>query len=158
MSTEKAACAVERIDHVHVFVADRYEAAAWYWRTLGLETMKQYEHWAQSGRGPLMISPDDGNTKLALFESKRKEEPTLEGANTIAFRTNGQGFCQFLDRLYDYPVFDRKGKSASSLEIVDHDMAFSVYFNDPDGNSLELTTYDYEYVSKQGVELNASDR
>lgn len=158
MLAERVEFTVERIDHVHVFVADRYETAAWYKRVLGLKIVKQFEHWAQSERGPLMISPDDGNTKLALFESKRRDEPTLERGKTIAFRMNGEGFCLFLDRLSDYPVFDKKGKSVSSLEIVDHDMAFSVYFNDSDGNSLELTTYDYEYVSKQGVELNASDR
>ena len=99
MSAEKAAYTVEQIDHVHVFVADRYEAAAWYRRTLGLEILKQFEHWAQSGGGPLMISPDDGNTKLALFERKQKDEATLESAKTIAFRMNGEGFCHFLDQL-----------------------------------------------------------
>ena len=102
-----------------------------------------------------MISPDEGNTKLALFESKKANETNMDRRKTIAFRTSGEGFCMFLDRLSDHPVFDEGGKSATSLEVVDHDMAFSVYFNDPDGNSLELTTYDCKYVSKRESERHA---
>ena len=31
-------------------------------------------------------------------------------------------------------------------KVVDHDISFSIYFDDPDGNKLELTCYEYEYV------------
>lgn len=30
------------------------------------------------------------------------------------------------------------------LEAVDHDVSWSIYFTDPDGNPFEITTYDYE--------------
>ena len=59
---------VLQIDHVELFVPDRREAADWYQRILGLEVVPEYQEWAAVPGGPLMISSDDGNTKLALFE------------------------------------------------------------------------------------------
>jgi len=59
---------VLQIDHVELLVPDRYEAARWYQRILGLEVVPEYQDWAADPGGPLMISSDDGNTKLALFE------------------------------------------------------------------------------------------
>ena len=32
----------------------------------------------------------------------------------------------------------------------DHDLAFSYYFQDPDGNHLELTTYDHDSGATTG--------
>jgi catechol 2,3-dioxygenase-like lactoylglutathione lyase family enzyme len=55
------------IDHVEMFVPDRYEAAKWYDAILGLHILSDYEEWARDPGGPLMISSDNGNTKLALF-------------------------------------------------------------------------------------------
>ncbi len=51
-----------QIDHVHIFVPGRYEAAKWYEKILGLKIIKEFEFWAAEG-GPLMLSADDGNTK-----------------------------------------------------------------------------------------------
>jgi catechol 2,3-dioxygenase-like lactoylglutathione lyase family enzyme len=47
---------VLQLDHVELFVPDRYEAARWYQRVLGLEIVREYEEWAADPRGPLMIS------------------------------------------------------------------------------------------------------
>ena len=157
MTTEDDGFKVAQIDHVHLFVSDRHEAAAWYERILGFKIARDFEVWAVPG-GPLLISPDNGNTKLALFESKRVDEPNTEPKKTVAFRTNGEGFCRFLERLAHYPVFDESGKSVSTLEVVDHDLAFSVYFNDSAGNSLELTTYDCDTVLEKRAERHAADR
>ena len=57
---------VLQIDHVELFVPERYEAARWYERTLGLQVVPECEPWAVDG-GPLMISSDGGSTKLALL-------------------------------------------------------------------------------------------
>ncbi len=61
---------VLQIDHVELFVPDRHEAAGWYQRVLGLAVLPEYQEWATDQGGPLMISSDDGNTKLALFEGQ----------------------------------------------------------------------------------------
>ena len=148
MTTEDDAFKVDQIDHVHLFVSDRHEAAAWYERILGFKIVRDFESWAVPG-GPLVISPDNGNTKIALFESKRADAQRAEPKKTVAFRTSGEGFNRFLARLAHHPVFDESGESVSTLRVVDHELAFSVYFNDPAGNSLELTTYDRDTVSRK---------
>ncbi|MFQ5652872.1 MAG: VOC family protein, partial [bacterium] len=61
---------VEQVDHIELFVPDRYEAARWYESKLGLRIVSEFEHWAANPRGPLMISTPRGKTKLALFEGR----------------------------------------------------------------------------------------
>ena len=77
---------VLQIDHVELFVPDRYEAADWYKRTLGLDIVPGYEQWAADPRGPLMISSDDGSTKLALFEGQPQESGSMSGWHLVACR------------------------------------------------------------------------
>ena len=135
---------VNQIDHVELFVPDRHEAAAWYSRVLGLETLAAYREWAEDKRGPLMISSDGGNTKLALFERDSAHSRTASGIHLVAFRIDGEGFMTFLDRLGEIEVRDDKGRALTAAAVVDHDQAFSIYFVDPYGHNLEVTTYDHE--------------
>jgi catechol 2,3-dioxygenase-like lactoylglutathione lyase family enzyme len=124
---------VQQIDHVELFVPDRYEAARWYERVLGLRVIRKYEHWAGPG-GPLMISSDGGGTMLALFEGEpRKSRPTA-GHHRVAFRVDGPSFLRFLLRLKQFPVYNDTGIEVSTLEFIDHGQAYSVYFCDPYGN------------------------
>ena len=144
-----------QIDHVEVFVPDRYEAAGWYADVLGLEILKQHEHWADEG-GPLMISPDAGNTMVALFEGQRRNAPDVDadgiraGLRRIAFRVDASAFKDFLANLETMELFASSDRSdrVKSSDVVDHDKAWSIYFCDPYGNKLEVTTYDYEEVKK----------
>ena len=55
------------LDHVELFVPDRAQAAEWYARAFGCRPVPGSEHWAAHPQGPLMLSPDGGRTKLALF-------------------------------------------------------------------------------------------
>ncbi|MDQ4077932.1 MAG: VOC family protein [Chloroflexota bacterium] len=137
---------VQQVDHIELYVPDQYEAAKWYKEILGLEIMKDYEFWANEG-GPLMISSDDGNTKLALFKGQPPGFMVPTGFKRVAFRVDGDGFFQFLNRLARHPVFGDTGERENKLEVVDHDRAYSLYFSDPFGNRYEVTTYDYTYVA-----------
>jgi len=138
---------VDQIDHVELFVPDVYEAAAWYERTLGLAILKQHEHWVGDDRsGPLMISSDGGSTMLALFRGEPEGDGAPTGIRRIAFRVTGEGFLRFREHVAANPVGDRDGKQTGALEPVDHGQAFSVYFRDPWGTLLEVTTYDVEEV------------
>jgi catechol 2,3-dioxygenase-like lactoylglutathione lyase family enzyme len=135
---------VLQIDHVELFVPDRLEAAAWYQRILGLEVVSEYQKWAANQRGPLMISSDDGNTKLALFEGRPQGSRPTAGFDRVAFRVDARGFMDFLQRLTDRPLKDDQDRPVTPDSVVDHEKAYSVYFCDPYGHRLEVTTYEYE--------------
>lgn len=136
---------VATIDHVEFFVPDQYAAAKWYERVLGFEILPAFENWAASG--PLMISSDGGATKLALFMGEPPGQRPTVGFRRLAFRVDGAGFLAFLARTAAAPVYDENGKIVHKLQAVDHDLAWSVYFCDPYGNRLEVTTYDYAIVA-----------
>lgn len=135
---------VTQIDHVELFVPDRAEAAVWYKRTLGLDIVPGYEHWAADPRGPLMISSDEGSTKLALFEWQPQSAGPTAGWCRVAFRVDADGFIELVTRLTDRPLFDDRRRPVTVDSIADHQKAYSVYFCDPYGHRLEVTTYDYE--------------
>ncbi len=56
---------VERIDHVHVFVADRPAAEQSYANVLGLTRVDSLVGWALNG-GPLTLSNPSGSIHLAF--------------------------------------------------------------------------------------------
>jgi catechol 2,3-dioxygenase-like lactoylglutathione lyase family enzyme len=136
---------VEQIDHVELFVPDRYTAARWYEQVLGLRILSEHEHWAGPG-GPLMISSDSGRTMLALFEGEPRGSRPTAGHHRVAFRVSGAGFLQFLQHVRKVPVYDEAGEPVSQLRPVDHGKAFSAYFCDPYGNRFEVTSYEYQQV------------
>ena len=136
---------VNQIDHVEVEVPDRHAAAHWYHAALGFEICHEYEPWAKHKRGPLMISTDGGKTKLALFEGQPQGDAPPIGIRRIAFRIGGDDFLKLIEQLDALPGNNTVQRS----EIIDHDKSFSVYFSDPYGNPLEVTTYDYEAVTEK---------
>ena len=140
---------VDQIDHVELFVPDRNEAARWYGRILGLVVVPEYEQWAKHPQGPLMISSDGGSTKLALFQGTPQGSKETAGFHLVAFRVRAASFIRFLERLPDLDLTDPRGRRVTSDLVVDHGRAFSIYFSDPFGHRLELTTYDYKEISRR---------
>ena len=121
----------QRIDHVEVLVKDLEASARWYRDVLGLEEVGRWEP------EPIMIAV--GGTKLALFratEAGHNANPQGAGRarwHRVAFLTDEAGFADAQEHL-------------SSLGIpfrgpIDHEVSWSVYFQDPDGNPLEITYY-----------------
>jgi len=139
---------VDQIDHVELFVPDRYQAADWYRHVLGLQIVAEHEHWASDPRGPLMISSDSGNTKLALFQGMPQGSRETAGYHLVAFRVGAVDFKKFLDRLPDLHLIDHRGQPVTRDLVKNHTSAYSLYFNDPFGHRLELTTYEYEKTKK----------
>jgi catechol 2,3-dioxygenase-like lactoylglutathione lyase family enzyme len=138
---------VLQIDHVELFVPERCAAAEWYSRTLGFEIVKDCEAWAADPRGPLMISTDGGSTMLALFEGEPQGTQQVVGLRRVAFRVDGEAFLEFLDRLERVPVHDHDGTVVKVEDVKDHDRAWSIYFCDPYGTRLEITSYDYDAIA-----------
>jgi catechol 2,3-dioxygenase-like lactoylglutathione lyase family enzyme len=137
---------VRQIDHVELFVPNRHEAAAWYQRVLGLEIVPEYRHWADDPRGPLMISSDGGSTKLALFDGQPQESRPTAGFHLVAFQVDADGFLAFLRQLEHAQLRDDRARVVTADSVRDHQKAFSVYFCDPYGHRLEVTTYEHDKV------------
>ena len=142
---------VEQIDHVELFVPDRKIAANWYRDVLGFEIIDEFAFWAVNPKGPLMIGTKSGGTKLALFEGTSQGHRKTIGFHRVAFRVPADSFLEFISELSLRSLKDDQGRTVSSEHVVNHTKAFSIYFCDPYGHHLELTTYDFE-ETKLGIE------
>lgn len=124
------------IDHVELLVPDRHAAANWYRDILGLTAKPEDETWAdENPGGPLMISGDGGHSSLALFQGPSENTKT-DGFRRVAFGASGDQFVAFV-------AFGRE-RGLQPMKVVDHETQISVYFNDPWGHALEVTTHDHK--------------
>ena len=145
---------VLQIDHVELFVPDRQEAADWYCRVLGLQVVAGFDQWTAKPGGPLMIATPAGGTKLALFEGQPQQARSTAGFHRVAFRVDAAGFLAFVRGLDHRQLSDHQGRAVTTDAVVDHDLAYSIYFCDPYGHRLEVTTYEHDAV-REGLRSNA---
>ena len=131
---------IEDIDHIEMFVTDRLEAAKWYEEIFGLKPIKELDMWSKIG--PLFVGNKDRSVTLAIMNGKKENDGSI---NRMAFRTSGKKFVDFLNRLDSMKLFFLKDRVTKD-KVVDHDISYSIYFDDPDGNKLELTCYDHDFV------------
>jgi len=122
---------VSGVDHIHVYVSDRSLSEAWYSRVLGYRRVSEFEKWATS-TGPLTLQNAEGNVRLALFE-RRNQAPNA----VIAFGATATEFLRWLERFREMKT---------PVEVKDHELSYSMYFKDPDENTLEITTYDHQDI------------
>ena len=123
---------LQNIDHIHVFVPDRQKALGWYNTILGFKPIKRLMFWAETG--PLTIGNDEGTIHIALFEGKPKSNRSV-----IAFNATGEEFIDWHKRINNV--------LSEVIEVDDHSVSFSIYFEDPYGNPYEITSYEYEILS-----------
>jgi catechol 2,3-dioxygenase-like lactoylglutathione lyase family enzyme len=122
---------LEGIDHVAMSVRDVERSAQWYIDVLGFE--RRYEEMWDGV--PVFIGK--GTTALALFPVRSRS--TLSGPPAdirmlhLALRANRQNFLAAQEEL------KRRG---IKFEFQDHEISHSIYFRDPDGHKLEITTYE----------------
>ena|SRR5258707_1318600 len=125
---------LEGIDHVAIAVRDIQAAAKWYIDVLGFEP--RYE--GMWDGIPTFIGK--GATAIALFPSRDDlaeagKTRARSGMLHLAFGTTAGGFSAAQEEL------KRRG---IEFEFQDHEISHSIYFRDPDGHALEITTYDPE--------------
>lgn len=124
---------LEGLDHVALLVRDQARSIAWYRDILGLEQI--YE--AEWGGVPAVLVAPGTRTGVALFAA---ENPQAGGVPSgaiavahVAFRIDGRGFEGAQAALADRGV---------PFRFEDHAVSHSIYFSDPDGHRIEITTYD----------------
>lgn len=123
---------LEGIDHVALAVRDVRQSAAWYIDVLG------FEHRLRGMWEGVPTFVGKGTTALALFPLGRGETPKpARGIRMLhlAFRASRRDFLQAQADLQ---------KRGISFEFQDHEISHSIYFQDPDGHELEITTYELE--------------
>ena len=123
------------IDHVHVYARDREAAATWYKDILGFSVVEEYRFWSEHEYGPLTIQDASETIHLALFKSD-----DFIPDSVLAFGVNGSEFLKWKAYLEEKDLLKR---------CSDHSKTWSLYFNDLDGNGLEITTADYDIVAAQ---------
>lgn len=139
------------LDHIHLMVPDRYEAAAWYAEHLGFEVVEPYEVWAKVEGGPLHLSADGGRSGLALFE-RGAGHPDFKIEIGVAFAVDAESFVAFASNLEERELSDGRGGRIRADSVVDHDLCYAFYFEDPYGNAFELDCYDHAAVKRMLVD------
>ncbi len=139
-----------RLDHVHIRVPDRAEAARWYAEHLGFEPVADYDFWATGFEGgPLQISADGGATTLALFEVG-EGHPMVAQITGVAFSVEADEFIAFT-RSLPCGIENRRGQPLLPNDVIDYDLCWAFDFADPWGNQYELNCYDYKRVKTELV-------
>jgi catechol 2,3-dioxygenase-like lactoylglutathione lyase family enzyme len=124
---------LERIDHVAITISDIENSIKWYKEVLGLE---QYYDGAWDGV-PIMMGK--GGTCVALFKVREKNPIPSPGWKALAmqhlaFRADRKNFEKAQESLKENGI---------EFRFVDHEISHSIYFKDPDGHELEITTYEF---------------
>ncbi len=121
---------LEGIDHVALSVRDVERSAQWYIEVLGFEPLYQ-EMW---NGVPTFVGK--GSTALALFPADSSAQAQSNNPVRmlhLAMRATHDNFLFAQDELR---------KRGIAFEFEDHQISHSIYFRDPDGHQLEITTYE----------------
>jgi catechol 2,3-dioxygenase-like lactoylglutathione lyase family enzyme len=120
---------LEGLDHVALGVSDVERAADWYVEVLGFE--RRYP--GMWNGVPVFIGK--GKTAIALFprKSRATQSEALGGMLHLALRADKSNFEAAQKSLKDRGI---------TFQFQDHEISHSIYFRDPDGINLEITTYE----------------
>ena len=121
---------LDGIDHVALAVKDVERSVQWYVDILGLAR----QHEGMWNGIPVFVGK--GNTGIAFFPARGGDSKSAP-QNKIrmlhfAFRANRKNFLEAQQELKTRGI---------KFEFQDHEISHSIYFRDPDGHELEITTY-----------------
>jgi lactoylglutathione lyase len=121
---------LRRLDHVSLNVSDRARSIAWYRDVLGLEQR------GEPRRDDWPVFMGELGACVALFQAQvetAERRPESTGLRHVAFMVGRDDLAAAQTRLRERAV---------EFRFEDHGNALSIYFPDPDGNVIELTTYE----------------
>jgi len=123
---------IDALDHVALSVRDVERSARWYTDVLGLKR----QHEGMWDGVPIFVG--NGAAAIALFPVRDKAGSKSHDHAPVrtlhfAFRTDRENFLHAQDELK---------KRAIPFDFQDHEISHSIYFRDPDGHQIEITTYE----------------
>ncbi len=124
---------LEGLDHIALAVRDVGESVQWYVEVLGLER----QHEGSWDGIPIFVGK--GATGIALFSASEAKKSLGKTESTrflhFAWRADRENFQRAQNELKERGI---------DFHFEDHGIAHSIYFRDPDGHELEVTTYEVE--------------
>ena len=131
---------LEGIDHVAMSVRDVERAAQWYIEVLGFKRL----HEGMWDGVPVFIGK--GTTALALFPVRSDSRASSAKEATAAKSTSGEirvlHLAMRANRKNFIAAQEELKRRGIKFEFQDHEISHSIYFRDPDGHQLEITTYE----------------
>lgn len=124
---------LEQIDHIAFTCKNPEFSKDWYVGVLG------FKHIYPGEWDGVPIFVQLGTTAIALFPEahRSKMQPkSAKGLSHFALRARTQSDLKNAQ-------VELKAKNIP-FDFQDHQLAHSIYFNDPDGHRVEITTYDIE--------------
>ena len=122
---------IEALDHVALYVQDLQRSIEWYQSALGMEKRYHYQDTTGDGNPVVLCS---GDACIALFPSSPEAHlSTFHGH--IAMRLTRASFEQAQAHLRQQNI---------DFSFVHYTRCDSIYFNDPTGYQIELSTYEME--------------
>ena len=119
---------LEALDYVGLVVADVARSVAWYTDVLGLRRVHE-QAW---GDFPAVLEANGSG--VALFPRTEGHPAGLDDPlRHVGFRTTRAGLEQARAELVARNI---------SFDVGDYGIAWSLYFPDPDGYLVEITTYE----------------
>ena len=125
---------LEGLDHIALAVRDVERSADWYIDVLGFE--RRYD--GMWDGVPVFVARNA--TAIALFpagsdhaSSSLPRKPS--GMLHLALRANRKNFVAAQRELTSRGI---------AFHVQDHEISHSIYFRDPDGYEIEITTYELE--------------
>ena len=96
---------VFKVDHIHRYVTDKFEAAEWYARVFGFRIVdKLLPNAKKYPKAPLDIANADSSVMFALFST---DKPELMGSTaSIAMRVT-PAFVRMMENTVDLDIVDR---------------------------------------------------
>jgi catechol-2,3-dioxygenase len=123
---------IEAIDHVGLLVQDMERAMKWYQEVLGME--RRYQEVWTGKRDPVVMAA--GTVQVALFLPASAEHLLMHDANEhFALRVDRANFEHAKRHLEERGI---------PCKLWDHKICYSLYFFDPDGNQIEVTTFEVD--------------
>jgi catechol 2,3-dioxygenase-like lactoylglutathione lyase family enzyme len=120
----------EAIDHVALLVHDMARAIQWYHDVLGMD--RRYQDVWTGTRDPVVMAT--GTAQVALFlPASDACVPAHDLNEHVALRVDHTNF-ELTRKLLD--------EQGIPFKLWDHQICLSLYFFDPDGNQIEVTTFD----------------